>query len=571
MSSSTNEHALNRAAGRSRSRARAIGASGVIVAGGASALLAAFAGSASAAATINVDSAADGAGNAANCTDLIVGNCTLRDASLAAVDGDIITFDTAVSAITLTNGNVDLNAVTLIGNGSANLTISTTAAAGSYDLFYLSGTGDVVISGMSLTKNRINFQHSGNAKLDDVSISGSRSAYGGALYAGNSGNLEIVNSNFDGNYASDVGGAVYAYNDGSVTISNSSFTNNEADGEGGALFTSTNVSGTISLTDSMFSGNYSGGSGGAAMFYSDGTANVGIINTTFTANAAGSWGGAFYIMDSVGDVTIFGSTMTGNDADSGSGVAYIENSGDLTITNSTIADNISAGGSGGLYLNNGGDATITNSLISGNQALDGNGGGIVNNASGVLTINNSTLTGNSANNGGAILNGGSLVINQSTIAGNSASVSGGGVVLAGASLSLSGTIVSGNSSGVAGTADFGLYSEEPSDTGSFTATNSLIGEVDPRLTANGTNNIMSTNPMLGGLADNGGPTKTMALLDGSPAIDAGPNPVATFIGNDSDQRGLPWVRIYGGSADIGAFEVQPNPFDPAPVVPAFTG
>jgi hypothetical protein len=571
MSSSTNEHALNRAARRSRSRARAIGASGVIVAGGASALLAAFAGSASAAATINVDSAADGAGNAANCTDLIVGNCTLRDASLAAVDGDIITFDTAVSAITLTNGNVDLNAVTLIGNGSANLTISTTAAAGSYDLFYLSGTGDVVISGMSLTKNRINFQHSGNAKLDDVSISGSRNAYGGALYAGNSGNLEIVNSNFDGNYASDVGGAVYAYNDGSVTISNSSFTNNEADGEGGALFTSTNVSGTISLTDSMFSGNYSGGSGGAAMFYSDGTANVGIINTTFTANAAGSWGGAFYIMDSVADVTIFGSTMTGNDADSGSGAAYIENSGDLTITNSTIADNISAGGSGGLYLNNGGDATITNSLISGNQALDGNGGGIVNNASGVLTINNSTLTGNSANNGGAILNGGSLVINQSTIAGNSASVSGGGVVLAGASLSLSGTIVSGNSSGVAGTADFGLYSEEPSDTGSFTATNSLIGEVDPRLTANGTNNIMSTNPMLGGLADNGGPTKTMALLDGSPAIDAGPNPVATFIGNDSDQRGLPWVRIYGGSADIGAFEVQPNPFDPAPVVPAFTG
>jgi hypothetical protein len=82
---------------------------------------------------------------------------------------------------------------------------------------------------------------------------------------------------------------------------------------------------------------------------------------------------------------------------------------------------------------------------------------------------------------------------------------------------------------------------------------------------------MSTNPMLGALADNGGPTKTMALLDGSPAIDAGPNPVATFIGNDSDQRGLPWVRIYGGSADIGAFEVQPNPFDPAPVVPAFTG
>jgi predicted outer membrane repeat protein len=546
----------------------------VIVAGGASALLAAFAGSASAAATINVDSAADGAGNAANCTDFVVGNCTLRDASLAAVDGDVITFDTAVSAITLTNGNVDLNAVTLTGNGSANLTITTTAVAGSYDVFYVSGTGDVVISGMSLTKNRINFQNDGNAKLDDVSVSGSRSAFGGALYAGNLGNLEIVNSNFDGNYASSNGGAVYAYNRGSVTISNSSFTDNEAGREGGALFTSTYVSGTISLTDSVFTGNYSGGSGGAAMFYSDETANLGIINSTFTGNAAGKWAGAFYIMEEVVDVTIFGSTMSGNYAVNGSGAAYIENSGDLTITNSTIADNISAGGSGGLYLNNSGNATITNTLISGNQALDGNGGGIANNAAGVLTINNSTLTGNSANNGGAILNDGLLVINQSTIAGNSASVSGGGVATTpGASPSLSGTIVSGNSSGVAGTADFGLYSEEPSDTGSFTATNSLIGEVDPRLTANGTNNIMSTNPMLGALADNGGPTKTMALLTGSPAINAGPNPVATFIGNEFDQRGAGYARVVGGVVDIGAFEVQPGPAPSpdTPVVPAFTG
>jgi hypothetical protein len=553
-----------------------IGTSGVIVAGGASALLAAFAGSASAAATINVDSAADGAGNAANCTDLIVGNCTLRDASLAAEDGDIITFDAAVSAITLTNGTVELNAVTLTGNGSANLTISTTGAAGDYDLFYVSGTSDAVISGMSLTNNRINFQHDGNAKLDDVSISGSEGAYGGALYAGNSGNLEIVNSSFYGNYASDNGGAVYAYNYGSVTISNSSFTNNETSAAGGALFTSTNVSGTISLTDSVFSSNYSNGSGGAALFYSDGTADVGIINTTFTANDAGSWAGAFYIMYNVADATISGSTITGNRAGRGSGAAYIENSGDVMINNSTIEDNISEEFSaGGIYLNNDGDATITNSLISGNEALDDDGGGIVNSVTGVLTINNSTLTGNSAFYGGAIMNFGSLVINQSTIAGNSASKTGGGVATSEYdSPSLSGTIVSGNSSGVAGTADFGLRtggSREPSDTGSFTATNSLIGEVDPQLTANGTNNIRSTNPMLGALADNGGPTKTMALLDGSPAIDAGPDPVATFIGNDSDQRGLPWVRIYGGSADIGAFEVQPNPFDPDPVVPAFTG
>lgn len=82
--------------------------------------------------------------------------------------------------------------------------------------------------------------------------------------------------------------------------------------------------------------------------------------------------------------------------------------------------------------------------------------------------------------------------------------------------------------------------------------------------------------MLDVLADNGGPTKTMALLHGSPAIDAGPDPVATFVGNDSDQRGVPWVRIYGNSADIGAFEVQSDPVPTTTVatdvlVPSFPG
>ena len=135
-------------------------------------------------------------------------------------------------------------------------------------------------------------------------------------------------------------------------------------------------------------------------------------------------------------------------------------------------------------------------------------------------------------------------------------------------VTLSGSIVSGNSSGVAGAADFGLYSTLPSCTGSVSAFNSIIGEVDSRITVNGTNNVSSTNPMLGALANNGGPTKTMALLTGSPAIDAGPNPVAEFTGNQFDQRGPGYARIVGGLADIGAFELQPSS---EPVAPSFTG
>ena len=76
--------------------------------------------------------------------------------------------------------------------------------------------------------------------------------------------------------------------------------------------------------------------------------------------------------------------------------------------------------------------------------------------------------------------------------------------------------------------------------------------------------------MLGALPDNGGPTKTMALLDGSPAIDAGSDPEAAFVGNDFDQRGVPWVRIFGNSADIGEFEVQPDPVEPTTTTAAGT-
>jgi hypothetical protein len=71
--------------------------------------------------------------------------------------------------------------------------------------------------------------------------------------------------------------------------------------------------------------------------------------------------------------------------------------------------------------------------------------------------------------------------------------------------------------------------------------------------------VRSSTPGLLALADNGGPTMTMALDPTSIAIDAGPDPVATFTGNGFDQRGTPFVRVVNGTVDIGAFEVQADP------------
>ncbi len=516
----------NRAGRRSIDRrGGAVGSGALLVSGSAAALLTAFAGSAGASTTITVDSNGDGIAVAANCTDLTPGNCTLRDAALAAVDGDTINFDASVSLITLTAGTVDTNAVNIIGPGASSLTI-TTAAAGSYNLFYVQGNGDAVISGLTITKNRIVSNNVGKFTLDGVTVSGSTSAYGGALYAGNTGDLEVIDSTFENNSATASGGAVYIYNDNDATISGSTFTNNEALSDGGAIYGG--KVNDVTIVDCTITGNSAGDDGGGLSFFQSDPAVLSITDTTIDANDAGRWGGGLNVeADGPLIVNITNSTVSNNTAEASAGILF--NSPDITVT-------------------------INNSTISANAALYG-GGGVYINSGSSLTINQSTISANSSASTSAETGGGGIALGDNTSV-----------------VTLSGSIVSGNTSGVVGAADFGLYSALPSDTGSITATNSLIGEVDSRITVNGTNNVSSTNPMLGALADNGGTTKTMALLTGSPAIDAGPNPVATFTGNQFDQRGTGYARVVGGLVDIGAFEIQP-PSEPAtdPIAPSFTG
>ncbi len=204
--------------------------------------------------------------------------------------------------------------------------------------------------------------------------------------------------------------------------------------------------------------------------------------------------------------------------------------------------------SGGGILNLG-TVTITNSTISGNSTRL-NGGGIW--STGTLTITNSTISGNSTSgDGGGIYNRGLLTITSSTISGNSTSdnsTSGGGIydISAGSSQKrLTNTIVAGNTSG-SGAAD--IAGGRTYTSGGY----NLIGITNGGGLTNGVNGdqVGVTNPGLAPLANNGGPTQTMALLPGSLAINAGnPNysgPLTT------DQRGQ--TRVQGGRLDIGAFE-----------------
>jgi predicted outer membrane repeat protein len=324
----------------------------------------------------------------------------------------------------------------------------------------------------------------------------------------------------------------------------------------------------LTVDSVVITGNTSTG-GGGAIYTQD---NLTIRNSIVTNNTSGTGAGMY--VD--GDLVMEGTVVSGNTSSGDGGGIYV--TGTASITTSTIGGNTAAANGGAIAA--GGSLTIANSTLSGNSA-GGHGGGVAVTGNGTVLIANSTITGNSGSVGGGLdaIGNNDVTLDQDTIVGNSASstdalYSGGGIHFGNplGAISLSGTIASGNTS-AAGPADVGFGNTNAS-TGSITATNSLLGGVDSRLTVGGSGNITATDPGVAALSDNGGPTKTMVLLATSPALDAGPSPVATFPGNEFDQRGVGFPRILGTKADIGAVEgtgaPAPTP-TPDPLTPAFTG
>ena len=178
-----------------------------------------------------------------------------------------------------------------------------------------------------------------------------------------------------------------------------------------------------------------------------------------------------------------------------------------------------------------------------NGVASGYGGGIYN--PGTLTINNSTLSGNGAfYGGGGIYNPGTLTISNSTISGNSASTAGGGIWGPGTA-TLQNSVVANNSGGnCRGTMTSDGYNLSSDGTCNF----------------NNSGDLNNTDPKLGQLGNYGGPTQTIPLLSGSPAIDAG-NPSGCTDGKGNllktDQRGKPRPdKEDTGGCDMGAFERQ---------------
>ena len=177
-------------------------------------------------------------------------------------------------------------------------------------------------------------------------------------------------------------------------------------------------------------------------------------------------------------------------------------------------------------------------------------------------ITDSTIANDSAGLSGGIYNeGGSLTAVNDTISGNSSTVAGnaGGLITSGAAATLENSIIAVNTAG--GVA--GDISAINGGSVSPTSGHNLVGTGGSGGLLNGVdgNQVGVADPGLGPLASNGGPTQTMALLSGSPAIDAGSDTLAVALSSGqpltNDQRGPTFARIFNGTADIGAYELQP--------------
>lgn len=310
---------------------------------------------------------------------------------------------------------------------------------------------------------------------------------------------------------------------------------------------------TLTLKDSTVCCNYGGG-----MVNNGSDATMTIVNSMVTGNfllvtpgivAVGDGGGAG--ISSYGTLTISSSIVTDNFIGSspfhpapplaGGDGGGIFNAGLLTMSDSTVSANFANRWGGGIY--NRGTAEITASTINGNHAQF-HGGGVSNN--GTLAISNSTVDGNAVSYkefsvGGGVYNAGPLTIAHSSISGNGADGAGGGI-------SNRGTLQIGNSILSTGTQGANVVSES----GTFTSLGYNLSNDDGGGLLTAAGDQINTDPILGPLQDNGGPTFTHALLPGSPAINAGePNFVPPPV---TDQRGPGYPRVIGGRIDIGSFE-----------------
>ena len=391
---------------------------------------------------------------------------------------------------------------------------------------------------------------------------------------------------FDASFSSSVGGGIRAM--GTTTVNDVRVTDNNAVTGGGIA--SDDPLGSLTLNRVLVDSN-SGyrppdwvGIGGGVAERNGGTLtiNESVVRGNVAASGAG-------VCECAGGTVVVDRTLVeGNGPPPGvnsiAGGLYETGGGTLTITASTVRGNQAQEG-GGIDDSGGGTINIVDTEVVDNRATGGafaSGGGLLEEAGGTINISGSTFAGNSAakfGGGLALISDGKTTITNSTLTGNTAQLGGGAVATRGAPVivGLRNVTLAANSSVQRGGSIDTCQDQHPpctSDTelslqssivagsclGPITSLGANVG-ADATCALTGDGDQPGVDPLLGELAANGGPTRTIAELDGSPAIDrgAGCPPV--------DQRGV--ARPQGEACDAGAFErAKPAPPLAEPPPPA---
>lgn len=318
----------------------------------------------------------------------------------------------------------------------------------------------------------------------------------------------------DGTGGISEGGAVL--NEGTLTLTRVTIIGNSAaaPGRGGGI---ANIGGVVTIVDGIFADNLADGNNGAGdggAIYNDANGVITIADTTFLANTAYANGGA------------------------------IDNHGTLTITHSTLSENNSF--AGGAIANRGGGLSLSYTSLLQNTA-NVYGGGILN--TGSLLVNASTLSGNESAGGGGIHNdGGSVTITHSTVTLNQATQGGGISGTEAGAITLQNSIVAQNSAEECALPASALLSQG----------HNLAGDSSCHLTE--ASDLAQQDARLGALLLNGGDTETHALLPGSPALDAGQCAVDS-VDQRGQLRpvDIPSLSDSGNGCDIGAYEASNTP------------
>jgi hypothetical protein len=492
------------------------------------------------AAVIQVQDVLDVNGAVARQADVAVSGLTLAH-------GDRGVFNRDFAQLSLSNctvsDNSNLQTGDEFGAGICNCLASTLTASHCLITRNYAGTGGGGID------------NSGSMALSDCQVSGNGAGLvGGGIYG--DGWMALSGCQVSGNTAGG-GGGICCVN-GQVTLSGCQVSGNAASGDGGGILNLLQARATLS--GCQVSGNTASFNGGGICNVGDSyTAILSLTSSTVSGNIAGQDGGGVY-NDHGGSLSVSFSTLALNHALQGNGGGLCNLSA-ATLSYSTLKQNAAHGDGGGVF-NSGAYSDVllqvAGCALASNQAA--RGGGLFN-AGAQATVENSTLAQNSAGTGGGVCDfARSLTLLSDTVAGNAASVVGGGIYdppdalgsLFPSGTFLHNTIVARNF--VSSTTSF-PPGRSPSDvTGPIRSAGANLIQAPAgatvRPTKAGVHDLFGVDPRLGPLQDNGGPTWTMALLSGSPAIGAGEP-----AGPMTDQRGLTRLLYPGGHIDIGAFAV----------------